>query len=177
MSQLIRYDFCIAPDEQLDVVIKLAKEGRGVIHGVVLDDKGCPVKDAVVKLFEVESDKRDDCEKKCDKNEKMSCKLIPLTHAFTDECGQFLFGPLCPDRHYAVKIWVNDVCQEEKFVEVCRKGECLEFRACHECEKKERECKEFDKDDDDCGCRRKDERREKKDDCGCRDKDERKFRY
>ena len=170
MSQMIRYDFCIAPDEQLDVVIKLAKEARGVIHGVVLDDCGKPVKDAVVKLFEVDCDKHD-CDK-CDKDEKKSCKLIPLTHAFTDDCGQFLFGPLCAHRHYAVKIWVNDVCQEEQFVQASFQGECLKFHACDD------DCVCKDHMDKDCMCKddekKEDLPRDRKDNCGCRD--ERKYR-
>ena len=46
-----------------------------------------PVANAVVKLF-----------KKRKLND--TCDLIPVTFAFTDECGQFLFGvESCVDDH------------------------------------------------------------------------------
>ncbi|KXZ39857.1 hypothetical protein SAMN05661008_00922 [Alkalithermobacter thermoalcaliphilus JW-YL-7 = DSM 7308] len=101
-AKLVKFDFKPQENEQLEVVVKVPKERRSVIHGVVKDYKGKVVEDAVVKLFEVSCNK----------------KLIPITHAFTDEHGQFLFGPLCPDNHYVIKVWFNDVnirCLDIKF--------------------------------------------------------------
>lgn len=83
-------------NEQIETTITLQKEARSVIHGVVLDERKCPVKDAVVKLFEMPN--KDNC-----------CTLVPLFHTFTDECGQFLFGPLAPGKQYVVKVWHSEV--------------------------------------------------------------------
>lgn len=96
---------CFTPgeNEQIDCVIKLQWESRSVIHGVVKDCKNIVIKDAVVKLFEV-----------VDSLDK--CSLKPLTHAFTDECGQFLFGPLTANKHYVIKVWVDHVNMRELVV-------------------------------------------------------------
>ncbi|OPJ57181.1 peptidase associated/transthyretin-like domain-containing protein [Alkalithermobacter paradoxus] len=118
-AKLVKFDFKPRENEQLEVVVKVPKERRSVIHGIVKDYKGKVVEDAVVKLFEVGCNK----------------KLIPITHAFTDEHGQFLFGPLCPDNHYIIKVWFNDVnirCLDIKFEDdnPCR---CEEAQANEEC--------------------------------------------
>lgn len=95
-SRLVRFNFTPGENEQIDAIIKVPEEKRSIIHGIVKDHKNKLVKDAVVKLFEV----LDPCEK---------CMLKPLTHTFTDDCGQFLFGPLTPCKHYAIKIWIDNV--------------------------------------------------------------------
>jgi len=129
MSQLARFDFCIEPNQQLDAVIKLPKEERGIIHGIVLDQDDHLVEGAVVKLFEVG--------KKCDDK----CKCIPITHTFTDRCGQFVFGPLCVGKLYAVKIWANDVCQTAEEVDLHQEKSCLKYQECKK--KKHEEHKDF----------------------------------
>jgi hypothetical protein len=103
-ARLVKYDFCPKENEQIDAVIKLPEEKRSVIHGVVKDWKDKLVKDAVVKLFEVVS-------------KGNSCSYKPIAHTFTDEMGQFLFGPLCPNKKYAVKVWFNDTKVREVIVE------------------------------------------------------------
>lgn len=98
-ARLVKFEFCPKENEQLEVSVKVPEEKRSVIHGVV---KGCNnevIKDAVVKLFEVIGSSHN-----CN-----SCHLKPLTHTFTDECGQFLFGPLCANKKYAIKVWYDDV--------------------------------------------------------------------
>ena len=44
---------------------------------------------------------------------------------FTDKEGEFVFGPLCPGKEYALQIWVNDT----KKIKICAKchheGKCL----------------------------------------------------
>lgn len=78
----------LKPNEERDIVICLEEENRAVIHGVVKFPGGCPVKNAVVKIFEKED----------------KCKLKPITFAFTDDCGQFLFGvDSCKD--YVIKVF------------------------------------------------------------------------
>lgn len=109
---IVDVDGHIATGKQFDLDIVVPEDNRGVLYGVVRDCYQEPVKDAVVKLIEV------DCEK--GKEERK-----PVTHTFTDEDGEFVFGPLCPDKKYEVQIWVNRV----KHVKVCakthREGKCL----------------------------------------------------
>lgn len=93
-SRLVKFNFTPEENEQIEAVIKVEKEFRSVIHGIVQDHRGKTVKDAVVKLFELIAP---------------PCKLKPLTHTFTDECGQFLFGPLYPNKNYVIKVWIDDI--------------------------------------------------------------------
>jgi protocatechuate 3,4-dioxygenase beta subunit len=93
--KLVKFNVVPDENEQIDAIIKMPKEPRSVIHGVVLDECNKPMKDAVVKLL---------------KEYKHDAKrLEPITHTFTDEHGQFLFGPLCPHEKYVIKVWINHV--------------------------------------------------------------------
>lgn len=82
--------------EQLNVNIKVHDEKRAIIHGVVVDKDNKPIKDAVVLLFK-------------DLNYD-PCKVEPYYSTFTDDCGQFIFGPLHPDCDYTIKVWANGSC-------------------------------------------------------------------
>lgn len=108
----IDVDGFIADGKEFDLDITLANDRRNVIFGVVRDNFKEPVKDAVVKLVEVEF--------KYGKKE-----VKPVSHTFTDKEGEFVFGPLCPGKKYAVQIWANSV----KHIKVCAKchheGSCL----------------------------------------------------
>jgi len=75
--KLKKKEICLEPNEEKDIVLELRPENRAAIHGIVRFPDNTPAKDAIVKLF---------------KKTKHPCKLIPVTFAFTDECGQFLFG-------------------------------------------------------------------------------------
>ena len=98
--------------KQFDLDIKLPEDNRNVVFGVVKNQYGDPISDAVVKLLEVTKDIHGNDRK-------------PVSHTFTDKYGQFVFGPLCPHKHYAVEIWVNRV-EHVKICEVCKhKGKCL----------------------------------------------------
>ena len=94
--KLKRIDLCgseqIKPNEEKDLCIELERETRAAIHGIVKFPSGKPVCGAVVKLF---------LAKKCEKNH---CELIPVTFAFTDECGQFLFG-VESEKDYVIKVF------------------------------------------------------------------------
>ena len=68
----------LTANEEKELCLELVPEKRAAIHGVVKFPGGMPAKNAVVKLF-----------KKTGPN---PCDLVPITFAFTDECGQFLFG-------------------------------------------------------------------------------------
>ena len=128
--------YCWYWRKQFDLDITLANDHRDVIYGIVRDCFKEPVRDAVVKLVEIEY--------KCGKKE-----LKPVSHTFTDEDGEFVFGPLCPGKKYAVQIWANQV----KHIKICAKchheGKCLkgvdldcdkkDFPHCDRCSKDELE--------------------------------------
>jgi hypothetical protein len=101
----------LRPNEEKDICIVLAPENRAVIHGVVKFPNGMPAKNAVVKLFK---------KKGCD-----PCDLEPVTFAFTDCCGQFMFG-VCSGIDYVVKVF---------FYIPEKKTPCKEFDCNKDCDK------------------------------------------
>lgn len=109
---IVDIDGHIASGKQFDLDIVLPEDDRNVVYGIIKDKYQEPIKDAVVKLIEVDY-----------KNGKQERR--PVSHTFTDAEGEFVFGPLCPDRKYEVQVWVNKV----KHVKVCskchREGKCL----------------------------------------------------
>lgn len=120
-------DGVLATGKQFDLDITLPEDNRTVIYGIVKDCYQDPVKDAVVKLVEVV------CE--CGKEERR-----PVSHTFTDEDGEFVFGPLCSNRLYEIEIWVDrvkhcKVCFCGKRDVKCLKGVKLECPPCKECKK------------------------------------------
>ena len=105
---IVDIDGSIEHGKQFDLELKLPEDNRNVVYGLVKDNYGLPVCDAGVKLVEV-----------CDDDRK------PVSHTFTDKEGEFVFGPLCPGKKYAIQIWKDDV----KHIKVCAKchheGKCL----------------------------------------------------
>ena len=112
MCPIVDIDGYIANGKQYDLDITLAQDNRDVIYGVVKNCFKDPVKDAVVKLVEVDYN--------MGKKE-----LKPVSHTFTDDEGEFVFGPLCPGKKYSVQVWANSV----EHVKICakcqREGRCL----------------------------------------------------
>lgn len=153
----IDIDGTISKGKQFDLDITLPEDHRNVIYGVVKNCFKEPVKDAVVKLVEIVYD--------CGKEERR-----PIGHTFTDKEGEFVFGPLCPDKKYAIQIWVNDT----KKIKICAKchheGKCLKGEKNDKCDcfiDKKPECKEkydYEYEKDEC---KKDEHKK----CDCK-KDE-----
>jgi len=142
---IVGIDGVLASGKQFDLEIRLPEDNRNVIYGVVTDFCGDPVSDAVVKLIEVvcEDDRR------------------PVSHTFTDKDGEFVFGPLCHDKFYAIDIWVNNVkhckiCTDVKKDHKCLRGVKMDCKRDCKCDckcdcKREKECdcrheKECDKD-------------------------------
>ena len=131
-------DGVVSGGKQFDLDITLPEDNRDVIYGVVKDCFKEPVCDAVVKLVEI-----------C--YEKGKEERRPIGHTFTDKEGEFVFGPLCPGKDYAIQIWVNDT----KKIKICAKchheGKCLKGDKHDKCdcflEKKECERKECEKKD------------------------------
>ena len=118
---------------------RLTEDNRDVIYGVVKNCFKEPVDNAVVKLVEVV------CEH--GKEERR-----PIGHTFTDKEGEFVFGPLCPGKEYALQIWVNDT----KKIKICAKchheGKCLKGDKHDKCD-----CFLDCNEDKDCKCDKKDE--------------------
>ena len=109
----IEVDGFVETGKQFDIEIRGVKDTRNVIFGVIKDEFGDPIEDAVVKLIEVD--------KMMGRTERK-----PVSHTFTDEEGEFVFGPLCPNRSYEIQFWANRV----KHVKICkpvkpRKQKCL----------------------------------------------------
>ena len=167
--QILDIDGVISGGKQFDLDITLPEDNRDVIYGVVKNCFKEPVTDAVVKLVEIVYD--------CGKEERR-----PIGHTFTDCEGEFVFGPLCPGRQYALQIWVNDT----KKIKICAKchheGRCLKGDKHEKCDcflesdKCEHKCKDkkdkkeyYEKDD----CKKEEYKKEdckkddycKKDDC------------
>ncbi len=108
----IDVDGVIAGGKQYDLDITMPRDNRDVIYGIIKDWYKEPVKNAVVKLVEVGYEYGKKIRK-------------PISHTFTDEDGEFVFGPLCPDKKYEINFWADRV----KHVKICAKcdheGECL----------------------------------------------------
>ncbi len=79
--------------EQIETTIHLRHDDRCVIHGYVVGDKNEPYTDAAVLLFEAQ----DNGETK------------PVSQMFTDEFGQFVFGPLVAGKLYLAKVFKNTI--------------------------------------------------------------------
>ena len=112
----------IANGKQFDLDITLPEDARDVVFGTIKNVFKEPIKDAVVKLIEIDFGK--DGRK----------KRIPVSHTFTDEYGEFVFGPLCPGKKYAIDIWVNDVRHYNMEFKGHHEGKCLKGRPGEKCE-------------------------------------------
>ena len=123
----IDIDGFIEKGKQFDLDIILPEDNRNVIYGVVKNCFKEPVEDAVIKLVEIVYE--------YGKKER-----LPVTHTFTDKHGEFVFGPLCPDKEYAIEIFVNDV----KHIKICAKGshetKCLKGKKMDKCDCFEEKC-------------------------------------
>ena len=121
----IDVDGVIEKGKQFDLDITLPEDARNVIFGTIKDVFKEPVKDAVVKLIEIDFGK--DGKK----------KRTPVSHTFTDKHGEFVFGPLCPGKEYAIDIWVNEVRHFKIDVKGRHEGKCLKGMHDEKCECKE----------------------------------------
>ena len=51
--------------------------------------------------------------------------VLKVSPNFTNDCGEFVFGPLCPFKSYTIDVWVTSV-KHIKICEICcHEGECL----------------------------------------------------
>jgi hypothetical protein len=130
---VVDIDGLIEKGNQYDLEINLPEDYRNVIFGVIKDCFQKPVKDAVVKLIEINHN--------CGKEER-----LPVTHTFTANDGSFVFGPLCPEKEYALEIFVSRIkhvkmCAKLHHESDCLKGvkldECMPHPAPDKCDKDE----------------------------------------
>ena len=119
---VVEVDGFIEAGKQFDIEINLPEDNRNVIYGVINDCYHEPVRDAVVKLVEVDNEKGEEVRK-------------PVSHTFTDEYGEFVFGPLCPDKKYAIDVWVKKVRTYKICAKCSRKGKCLKGVKMDQCDK------------------------------------------
>ena len=112
LCPILDIDGVISSGKQYDLDINLPEDNRNVIYGIIKDSDGEPVQDAVVKLIEIVYD--------CDKEERR-----PVSHTFTDKEGEFVFGPLCENKIYAIQIWKNNVKHCKICTDCKKEGKCL----------------------------------------------------
>lgn len=93
-EQLLKIDGDIK-DRELNTIILHRKNHKKIVYGIVVDEDRNPIENAVVKLVLLR-DKRD------------PRSIVPIGHTFTDEFGQFLFGPLDSDSTYLLKVWYKE---------------------------------------------------------------------
>ena len=118
---VIDIDGVIANGKQFDLDITLPKDNRNVIFGTIKNSYKEPVKDAIVKLIEV----------KCGKDGRK--ERLPISHTFTNDDGEFVFGPLCSDKEYAIVIWVNDVKHYKISAKIDHDDDCLRGKPPYNC--------------------------------------------
>ena len=119
---VVKIDGFAEKGKQFDLDITIPEDNRNVIYGVIKDCYKDPVEDAVVKLIEVSFEHG--------KKERK-----PVSHTFTDKDGEFVFGPLCPDKSYEVQIWVNEVKHVKLCAECNKHGKCLKGVKLDDCDK------------------------------------------
>ena len=110
----------IESGKQYDLDVKLPEDNRDVVFGIIKNQYGDPIADAVVKLIEVDKDIHGEERK-------------PVSHTFTNDDGEFVFGPLCPDKEYAIDIWVDDVRHYKICAKVERDDDCLKGKPSKDC--------------------------------------------
>ena len=88
-----KFYFKPGENERVETAVTLQPDMRSAIHGTVRDTAGQPLHDALVMLFEVMKDGA----------------LTLAGQMFTDDDGQFVFGPLASGRLHLVKVYKNAV--------------------------------------------------------------------
>ena len=117
----IDVDGNISGGKQFDLDITLPTDDRDFIYGIVKNCYKDPIKNAAVKLVEVV----------CEEGKK---ERKPIGHTFTDKEGEVVFGPLCPDKKYAVQIWANETKQIKIHAKCNREGFCLKGKKYDRCD-------------------------------------------
>ncbi len=93
MSANTRFYFKPGENERIETNVTATPDCRSAICGVVRDTEGRPVPDALCMLFSVGG----------------SDALAPAGQGFTDDAGQFVFGPLTAGQLYMIKVYKDNV--------------------------------------------------------------------
>lgn len=94
-ARLVKYNALSGEDDEPKTLVSVQEEKWGIINGIIKDWNGKPAKNAVVKLYEISYDADE-------------YALNPITLTFSDENGEFAFGPLNSNEEYVVKIWFEN---------------------------------------------------------------------
>ena len=115
--------FSTGCNQQINAIARIENEDRSAILGTVVNNSGRAIADAVVVLLKVTD----------------RCSIpTPITHTFTDRYGQFVFGPLCHNTTYMLKIYKDDINVDNiNLICNCQVGSCLGNNNC--CSNRSRE--------------------------------------
>lgn len=91
MSSTASFYFRPMENEQIETTIHMRPDTRSCIFGTVKDTSDNPIKDALVLLFDGEDEPR------------------LLSQTYTDDSGQFYFGPLVSNTLQKIKIFRNQI--------------------------------------------------------------------
>ncbi|NMA26006.1 MAG: carboxypeptidase regulatory-like domain-containing protein [Clostridiales bacterium] len=91
LSSVAKFYFKPAEGEHIETTVKIESEKAAAICGTVKDRGDAPVEGALVLLFKSGQDKR------------------LIDRQFTDEEGQFSFGPIEGNVLYLIKVYKNSV--------------------------------------------------------------------
>lgn len=83
-----------AKNELIETVVQLKADPRPALIGSVVDETSRPVANALVAVYESGGDAPDK----------------PIGSLYTDELGQFAFGPLEPSKLYIVRVYKGGGC-------------------------------------------------------------------
>ena len=96
MGILSKFFIKASDGEQVETVVRLAPDSRGIITGRVINDDGKPASDVCVLLY-------DTMGKQCFDS------YMLVDSMFTDEDGAFVLGPVTSGTLYAVYVYSHGV--------------------------------------------------------------------
>ena len=82
--------------DQLDMDFFLQPDYRKVILGTIRFPDGTPAPCSVIKVFKLKHPSSDP---------ETTSELEPIGHVITDNCGQFLLGPVYPGEKIILKVF------------------------------------------------------------------------
>lgn len=117
MIRTARFEFTPNENEQIDTIIKITEKPQSIIHGIVKDYNNQIIINASVSLYEYRYNFNED-------------SLISIDSTFTDKKGEFMFGPLCPNKDYLIKITTSSIKIRKLVINANGCFECQEIDDC-----------------------------------------------
>ncbi len=93
MNAYSSFYFKPAKGEHIQTVVHIQPESRCALQGRLLDSGDRPVEAALALLYRIDGDQAPKLQAQC----------------FTDEMGQFTFGPLQPDTLFLIRIYKDAI--------------------------------------------------------------------